>query len=164
MKHGDYHSGMDLPTILAGGANAGLKTGRWLKYPQQQPWGNLLVSIADRMGVDAHGFGTSTGPLEGLDREMNYDIGINDDGSWIAKEQNGKLSVRGLLRVSQDLEKPTLYFVRLSNGDDVVIDAPFGNLNSKRIDQQVGFVANIKGKASRSNGRWVIKEVESISR
>ena len=164
MKHGDYHSGMDLPTILAGGSNAGLKTGRWLKYPEQQPWGNLLVSLADRMGVETSDYGTSTGPLEGLDREMNYDIGINDDGSWVAAEEGGKLKVRGLLRVSQDLEKPTLYFVRLSNGDDVVIDAPFGNLNSKRIDRDVGFVADITGKATRQDGRWVVKEIEKISR
>ncbi|MEM7012723.1 MAG: DUF1552 domain-containing protein, partial [Verrucomicrobiota bacterium] len=33
MKHGDYHSGADLPVVLAGGANAGIKTGRWIKYP-----------------------------------------------------------------------------------------------------------------------------------
>ena len=164
MKHGDYHSGADLPAILAGGANAGFKTGRWLRYPDQQPWGNLLVSLAERMGVDASGFGSSTEPLAGLDRAMNYDIGINDDGSWVATETNGSIKLRGLLRVSDDLEKPNLYFVRLSNGEIVVINAPFMNLHRKRIDKHVGFVANIEGKSARENGQWVVKEIAAINR
>ena len=163
MKHGDYHSGRDLPVVLAGGKNAGIKTGRWLKYPEPQPWGNLLLSLAKAVGVDADGFGSSSGRLTGLDRSMNYDLGIHDDGSWVAKEEGPLLHVTGLLRPTNDLEETNVYFVRLSDGNDVVIDASFGNLNSRRVDHHVGRVATLSGPFKRQGDRWIVTNVDKIT-
>ena len=162
MKHGDYHSGRDLPIVMAGGQNAGIKTGRWLKYPDPQPYGNLLVSMAKAMGVEAKEFGSSTGALPGLDRTMNYDFGIKDDGSWVVREINGKLEVKGLLRPTTDLEKTNVYFVRLSNGADVKIDAPFKDLNRIRIDNYVGRVAKFTGAFLSTGGEKVMTNVDAI--
>ena len=162
MKHGDYHSGRDLPLVLAGGKNAGLKMGRWLKYPKPQPYGNLLVSLAKAVGVKADGFGSSTGELAGLDREMNYDFGIKDDGSWTMTEKDKRLHVKGLLRPTNDLEKTNVYFVRLSDGSDVMIDAPFGNLNSRRVDHYVGRVATLSGPFKGKGKSRVVTSVEKI--
>ena len=70
LKHGDYHSAGDLPVVLAGGAGGTLKTGRWVRYPEPQPYANLLLSLLHRLGIDAPSFGSSTGPLPGLDQPL----------------------------------------------------------------------------------------------
>ena len=43
-----------------------VRTGRHLRYPQETPMTNLLVSLLDRMGVRAETLGDSKGKLEGL--------------------------------------------------------------------------------------------------
>jgi hypothetical protein len=55
-----------LPMILAGGANGRLKGNRHLKYPEETPLANLLLSIADKAGVHLDSLGDSTGRLEGV--------------------------------------------------------------------------------------------------
>ena len=162
MKHGDYHSGRDLPIILAGGKNAGMKTGRWLKYPDAQPYGNLLVSMAHKMGVEANDFGSATGSLDGLERTMNYDFGVHDNGSWVAAPVKDKLELTGLVRPTTDLEKTNVYFVRLSNGSDVKIDASFGNLNRMRIDHYVGRATKITGPFKRVGDTYVVTNIDRI--
>tara|TARA_B100000700_G_scaffold176418_1_gene195048 strand:- start:19053 stop:20651 length:1599 start_codon:yes stop_codon:yes gene_type:complete len=162
MKHGDYHSGRDLPIILAGGKNAGIKTGRWLKYPDAQPYGNLLTGLAQRMGVDATDFGSSTASLEGLDRTMNYDFGVKDTGNWLAIENGATLEFSGLVRPTTDLEKTNVYFIRLSDGTDVKLDASFRNLNGKRIDHYVGRVAKITGPFKRTGEQFVVTNIDTI--
>ena len=162
MKHGDYHSGRDLPIILSGGKNAGIKTGRWLKYPDAQPYGNLLAGLAERMGVDATNFGSSTASLEGLDRTMNYDFGVKDTGNWLATANGKTLEFSGLVRPTTDLEKTNVYFIRLSDGSDVKLDASFGNLNGKRIDHYVGRAAKITGPFKQVAGQFVVTNIDSI--
>lgn len=162
MKHGDYHSGRDLPVILAGGKNAGIKTGRWLKYPDSQPYGNLLAGLAGRMGVNATGHGSITGSLEGLDRTMNYNFGITDTGSWVAQANGNKLEFSGLVRPTTDLERTNVYFIRLSDGTDVKLDASFGNLNGKRIDHYVGRVAKITGPFRKDGAQYVVTNIDTI--
>ena len=162
MKHGDYHSGRDLPVVLAGGKNAGIKTGRWLKYPDSQPYGNLLAGLAERMGVDASGLGSITGTLEGLDRTMNYDFGVTDTGNWVVQVNGNKLEFSGLVRPTTDLEKTNVYYIRLSDGRDVKLDASFGNLNGKRIDHYVGRVAKITGPFRREGSRYVVTNIDTI--
>ncbi len=70
LKHGDYHTAADLPVVLAGGGGGTLKTGRWIRYPEPQPYANLLLALLNRLGVDTPRFGSSTGPLPGLDRPL----------------------------------------------------------------------------------------------
>ncbi len=68
-----------LPWMLAGQAGGALRTGRYLQLPRQTrdrgfpttglPHNNLLVSVANMMGVPMRSFGNGdacTGPLEGL--------------------------------------------------------------------------------------------------
>jgi len=60
------HSKTDMPFLLAG---AGLKTGRWVRYPDAPPHNNLLVSLLNIFGDPRTTFGDSrccTGPLPGL--------------------------------------------------------------------------------------------------
>jgi hypothetical protein len=62
------HNQTKMPFMIAGGKNAGIKTGRWLKVPPQ-PHNNLLVSLLNVFGGTETKFGRpeyNTGALAGL--------------------------------------------------------------------------------------------------
>ena len=54
----------DLPIALIGGKAAGIKSGRYIRYPKGTPLANLHVTILDKLGVSAEKLGDSTGTLE----------------------------------------------------------------------------------------------------
>ncbi|MBC7530925.1 MAG: hypothetical protein H7318_05045 [Oligoflexus sp.] len=54
---GNSHTYKDIPFVIAGGTGGAFKMGRYLKY-ESEPHNNLLVSIANAMGmVDVKTFG-----------------------------------------------------------------------------------------------------------
>lgn len=62
---GNSHSNKDLPVLLAGGR---FKHGQHLAFaPGSTPLCNLFVSILNQLGMSDKKFGTSTGPLKGLE-------------------------------------------------------------------------------------------------
>jgi hypothetical protein len=163
LKHGDYHTASDLPVVLAGGGGGTLKTGRWVRYPEPQPYANLLLSLLNRLGVDAPRFGSSTGPLAGLDRPLGPLAGPTDDGSWrIISQTASAMTVRGLVQASEKIEEANVYYIRLSNGSAVKVQARFTSLDDTRFDEFSGRVATVVGSAARRGGETVINEVTSV--
>jgi len=67
LADGDRHDHNDLPLILAGGGGGTITPGRHIRYPDETPMSNLLVSMLERMGSPVDTFGDSTGSLRGLD-------------------------------------------------------------------------------------------------
>jgi len=66
---GNTHSRQNAPYVLAGSAGGVLSTGRRLTFPGDVPHNNLLLSLANAMGLPDTSFGRSewcTGPLAGL--------------------------------------------------------------------------------------------------
>jgi hypothetical protein len=66
LSKGNVHSHQPLPVVIAGGLGGAIKTGRILSFSPQQPHNNLLVTIANLMGVKITTFGNPaycTGPL-----------------------------------------------------------------------------------------------------
>jgi hypothetical protein len=63
---GNAHNHDNLPVVLAGGAHAGLKTGRHLRLPKETPMTNLYLALLDRLGVKADRVGDSTGRLDAV--------------------------------------------------------------------------------------------------
>ena len=65
MANSDAHNNDPLPQALIG-RGGGIRGGQHLRYPQDTPHANLLVTILDRAGVPAEeleGFADSTGPF-----------------------------------------------------------------------------------------------------
>jgi hypothetical protein len=63
---GNRHTHSNLPLVLAGGAGAGLQTGRYIHHGSK-PMNNMLMAIAGKMGVkNLSRFGDSTGVLENV--------------------------------------------------------------------------------------------------
>jgi hypothetical protein len=63
ISNGNLHTHGPLPTLLAGGACGQLTGGRHLRSAADTPMANLLVSILEKVGVEADSIGDSTGRL-----------------------------------------------------------------------------------------------------
>jgi hypothetical protein len=64
MGNGNLHRHTDLPCVLAGKLGGKFTTGKHLRYPENTPMANLLVTILDKAGVKVEKIGDSTGPLQ----------------------------------------------------------------------------------------------------
>ena len=63
MSNSNVHNHAPLPVLLAGGATGRLKGGRHIKYPEDTPMSNLLMTILDKAGIPQESVGDSTGFL-----------------------------------------------------------------------------------------------------
>lgn len=63
MSNSNIHNHAPLPVFVAGGAAGKMKGGRHLKYPENTPMSNLLLTILDKAGVPEERVGDSTGLL-----------------------------------------------------------------------------------------------------
>ncbi len=66
ISDGNAHTHHDLPLVLAGGTACNIKGGRHIRYNDQTPMNNLLVTMLDKAGVPAETLGDATGKLEQL--------------------------------------------------------------------------------------------------
>lgn len=67
LADGDRHAHDDLPLLMAGRGGGTILPGRHVRYAQETPMANLLVSMINRMGAPVDSFGDSTGALRGLE-------------------------------------------------------------------------------------------------
>ena len=66
MGNPNVHDHTNLPIIVAGGANAGVKGNRHLRYEKTVPLANLHLTLLDKAGVKLEKFGDSSGIIEML--------------------------------------------------------------------------------------------------
>ena len=63
ISDGNSHLHDNLPVVLAGGASGQVKSGRHIRYRQETPMSNLLLTMLDMLGVHQDRIGDSTGRL-----------------------------------------------------------------------------------------------------
>ena len=66
MGNPNVHDHTNLPILVAGGASAGLKHNRHLRYDKPVPLANLHLTLLDKAGVRLEKFGDSKGMIEVL--------------------------------------------------------------------------------------------------
>ncbi|HTA45097.1 MAG TPA: DUF1552 domain-containing protein [Bryobacteraceae bacterium] len=66
MSNSNLHNHGPLPIFVAGGANGQLKGGKHVKYPNDTPAANLLLSILDKADINLDSIGDSDGRLSGV--------------------------------------------------------------------------------------------------
>jgi hypothetical protein len=66
ISDGNRHTHTDLPLTLIGGGSGTLKGGRHIRYADETPMTNLLLSMLDKAGVHTEKLGDSTGTLQHL--------------------------------------------------------------------------------------------------
>lgn len=60
MSNPNVHNHSPLPVFIAGGASGKLKGGRHVKYPEDTPMSNLLMTVLDKAGIHEDCVGDST--------------------------------------------------------------------------------------------------------
>ena len=63
MSDGNTHNNYNVPVVVGGGPERGLRGNRHLVYPKGTPLANLSLSLLARFGVRMEQFGDSTGRL-----------------------------------------------------------------------------------------------------
>ena len=63
MSNPNVHNHGPLPIFVAGGAAGRMKGGRHVKYPENTPMSNLLLTILDKAGIHRESVGDSGGVL-----------------------------------------------------------------------------------------------------
>jgi hypothetical protein len=60
------HDHVNLPILVAGGRNVGMKGGRHIRYETGKSLANLHLTLLDKVGIELDKFGDSDGKIEGL--------------------------------------------------------------------------------------------------
>jgi hypothetical protein len=66
MSNSNVHNHSPLPILVAGGASGKMKGGRHIKYPENTPMANLLMTILEKAGIPQESVGDSTGFLSAV--------------------------------------------------------------------------------------------------
>jgi hypothetical protein len=66
LSDSNRHTHDELPTLLVGGGSGMVRGGRHLRFPDGTPMANLLLTMADGLGVSQERLGDSTGLLPSL--------------------------------------------------------------------------------------------------
>ncbi len=66
LSDSNRHTHDELPTLLVGGGSGAVRGGRHLRFSDGTPMTNLLLTMADSLGVSPDRLGDSTGPLPSL--------------------------------------------------------------------------------------------------
>ncbi len=161
MGHSDNHTATRIPIILAGQGGGMLKTGRYVRYAKNQQLGRLHLTLLQKFGVQTDSFAESSQPLPGLDgsdfepyRERSFE-------SWV-RHANGKITVQGRLRLSDNLDEAKIFFVDVEGAPSVRIEVNFRDFHDFNLAYHCGTPIKLTGNGSRKNGQLVITKVTDL--
>ena len=160
MGHSDNHTVKRIPIILAGGRGV-LKTGRYVRYSQNQQLGRLHLSLLKAFGIKHEAFGGSEEPLRGLNgsdfepyRERPFD-------SWVKVEGN-KITVQGRLRMSDNLDEAKIFFVDIEGKPPVRVEVAFRDFHSFNLAYHCGTGITLTGTGRTDGNRQIITKVTDL--
>lgn len=161
MGHSDNHTATRIPIVLAGQGGGRLKTGRYLRYNENQELGRLHLSLLDMFDVKHDSYAGATAPLTGLDgghfvpyRERKFD-------SW-TKVGNGRVTVQGRLRMSDDLNEAKVFFVDVEGCPPVRVEVEFRDFHHFNLAYHCGTAITMTGDGSDHGGQLVITKVTEL--
>ena len=161
MGHSDNHTAQRVPIVLAGKGGGMLKTGRYLRYSKNQELGRLHLALLKKFGVDAGSFAKSTSPLPGLGGGKFDEYEERPFESWV-KFGQGKLTVQGRLRMSDNLDEAKVFYIDVAGKESVRIEVSFKDFHGFNLAYHVGTPITLSGNTSERNGRVVLTKVTEL--
>lgn len=160
MGHSDNHTVTRIPMILAG-AKDHIKTGRYLRYRDNQRLGRLHLSLLHAFGIETPSYADSDSPLPGLDGghfephvERPFDRWVRRDGDQI--------TVQGRLRLSEDLDEANIFYIDVAEDSSVRIQVAFRDFHHFNLAYHCGTAVRIQGLATESEGRLVLTKISDL--
>jgi len=161
MGHSDNHTATRIPIVLAGQGGGMLKTGRYLRYAENQQLGRLHMSLLQMFGVETPSFGGSDTPLPGLDGSPIEFFKERPFESW-TKIEGGKVTVQGRLRLSDDLDEAKIFYVDVEDGTPVRIEVGFRDFHNFNLAYHCGTPITLSGTGADRGGQYVISKITEL--
>lgn len=158
MGHSDNHTAQRIPIVLAGKGGGKLKTGRYLRYSENQDLSRLHLTLMQQFGVDVENYGGATAPLPGLDGGAFEEYRERPFDSW-TKVGNGQITVQGRLRMSDNLDEAKVFYVDVEGKPSVRIEIDFKDFHHFNFPYHVGTPIQLKGNSSEKAGQLVMTKV-----
>ncbi|MFT5326462.1 MAG: hypothetical protein ACI8P0_004337 [Planctomycetaceae bacterium] len=162
MGHSDNHTATRIPIILAGKGGGMLKTGRYVRYSENQQLGKLHLALLQKFGVEPESFAGSSTALAGLDSSDFTPWRERPFESWIKIEGN-EITVQGRIRMSDNLDEAKLFFVDVQDKPSVRIEVSFRDFHNFNIAYHCGTPITISGTGSEQGGRLTITKVQELN-
>ena len=161
MGHSDNHTVTRIPIVLAGKGGGLLKTGRYLRYSENQELGRLHLSLLKMFGIEKDSFANSTTPLPGLDGGSFKPYLERPFQSW-AKYEKGKVTAQGRLRMSDDLDEARTFYLDLEGRKPVRIEVGFGDFHRFNLAYHCGAVIELSGNGTKDGEHFRINKVTGL--
>ncbi len=161
MGHSDNHTATRIPIILAGKGGGMIKTGRYVRYSENQRLSRLHLTLLQKFGVETDGFARTTSPLPGLDASDFKPYKERPFDSWV-KRQGNKVTVQGRLRMSDNLDEARIFFVDVKGAPSVRVEVAFGDFHRFNLAYHTGTPITLTGKATETGKTIVIKNLMEL--
>jgi len=160
MGHSDNHTVTRIPIILAGGKGL-LKTGRYVRYSENQQLGRLHLSLLEKFDVPVDAFGEAMQPLPGLDGSGFEPYQERPFDSWV-KTEGGTISVQGRLRMSDNLDEAKVFFVDVEGQPAVRVEVEFNDFHNFNLAYHCGTGVTITGTGVVEGDRRIVTRVTDL--
>ncbi len=160
MGHSDNHTATRIPIILAGGSGL-LKTGRYVRYANNQQLGRLHLTLLQKFGIETESFGDSSSPLPGLDGS-DYEPYQERPFESFVQQQGNKITVQGRLRLSDNLDEAKVFFVDLEGGRSVRIEVAFRDFHQFNLAYHCGTPIKLTGTGTDKGGQLLITKITDL--
>lgn len=161
MGHSDNHTAQRIPIVLAGNGGGRLKTGRYLRFSENQDLSRLHLTLMRQFGVDIPEYGGATTPLPGLDGGDFEEYRERPFKSWTRFEGN-QLTVQGRLRMSDNLDEAKIFYMDVAGEESVRIEITFRDFHEFNFPYHVGTPITLTGQFTRKDGRPVLTKVTDL--
>ena len=160
MGHSDNHTVKRIPIVLAG-AKRHLKTGRYIRYAENQELGRLHLSLMQAFGIDISSYANSDAPLAGLDGSEYLPFVEKPFDSWL-EIKGDTIVAQGRIRMSDNLDEAKLFFVDVAGKPSVKIDVAFRDFHQFNLAYHCGTAITISGTGTTQGDQAVINKVTDL--
>ncbi len=161
MGHSDNHTATRIPIILAGQGGGLLKTGRYVRYAENQQLGGLHLSLLQKAGVPLESYGGSAQPLPGLDGSDYAPYRERPFESWV-RHEDGTITVQGRLRLSDDLNEARIFFVDVEGARSVRVEVSFRDFHGFNLAYHCGTPIKLTGTGNEKDGQLLITKITDL--
>ncbi len=161
MGHSDNHTATRIPMILAGQGGGMIKTGRYLRYAENQQVGRLHLALLQKFGVDISSYADSDKPLPGLDGSPFEPYRERPFESWV-KKHGGTITAQGRLRLSEDLNEAKIFYIDVAGKPSVRIEVGFRDFHEFNLAYHCGTAIRLTGDGVDHGGQLVITKVTEL--
>jgi hypothetical protein len=162
MGHSDNHTVTRIPIVLAGRGGDFLKTGRYVRYSENQPLRRLHLSLLQKFGIEVPSYAGSSTPLPGLDASDFTPWKERPFESWV-KVDGTTITVQGRLRMSDNLDEAKIFFVDVEGKRPVRVEVVFRDFHNFNIAYHCGTPVTLSGTGRTEGDQLTITKVAELT-